>query len=1526
MAKTQILDYYIHLTDKSQVDTYQDQLANPAALATASPGGIGSPALFIPATGTYAILRAPDAAAVEFSAPIQNENVTFAAPCTRSPWFIPGANNFPRNVASFTRKSGGWFGVPALWGQTTKFYWAGHFVYAPSPTAVIDGDDKPVAVPAPIPVRRWIDGMELPIGGEGQFASSRISTEASRLLDAQFGYVYRRNEASADAFTHQFTTATAPSVSWERFYLRVRRLPDVDAPVWEARNFATTGEAFVLYVTPGGQFALYHRTSSVESAKVLLGTGGTVALNSWARIDCVVHYFAETGPPVVSAGQCLVFLNGTKILSASFSPSGIAGNVIHISSSVGKNVSLAVKFEGDFDDWMNARPPALYDPSLPGWSGSSTVYAVGDLVLLVPSLDKNGSHNLGRLSLLSAPFEAYKCVTAHTSTISDADFPRTSTKWVRLGDSPDWLLGSRLVIVRPIGDASDRSGWTGDVRLALQRPVEGTVGTTEELTSTTPNARFSVTTDAVQQIMRAPGVRGIAGFIVGANSQRSLTGGPKGQLGYRLNGGASVMATVIDGSGALAWAAKDPAATGVPAVLHNLADPSAPLTVTALDLILDRDSNATGTAKILSLHAVVEALGLFGNEDVPPGTVDKPTFPVLRTGTHNRWVARSPWAQNTSRAHAPVVLVGGTYVGNGTAQDLTFRLPPHFVWIRRVTGTGDLGVRWWPSMLCGHQDLREGLHPAEVPQALIDPAFTPAGGEDDQAQRYLLRIVGGDAQINASGVTYQYIALCDPAARFLLTHAVSHDGSSVTILPSIDALPDASFTPETAFFWRENRSNTGTDSLTFKGIGHAASDAGVELPGTADTDIATFGTGTVTIRVGLFNALDYEQIAMALFRRNDGNNDPNAAKILSLLNYTGDGLASRVLTFTPAPGVRPLFAVVVGNNSHMRDPSNAAAASTNLGDGTETATGITAGGLGTITVGVSLNTSGIAYNVIVFWGSATAGPGGWSINGEFIPVEPDSTKPPSWTEPTEITTSAVGGVGTSGTAPAIGDGPVLDTPDLNDDLADAACVGPTTKVVNMALGRIGVNKPIVTLATEASPEAEQVRLVYDLALQATLRDRAWPFATRYATLTLLAGTATTPANGDWQYAYRLPDDALYARRLVTGRGTAVDPTPPPFRLGTGVLFTNEVGAKLEYTARVACPARITDATFLNAWAWRLAHELAPALSRMPDRAQQCWAMYQAVLEAADTFLRLGSPGTRPAADPADPDALCAAVKLKVINIGLVRIGAHTIADLANEQSREAVAASLVYEDELKATLRDFPWAFATRYADPLTLVRGPAWDTATVQAWSSTQAYVAGDTVKQAGTVYYCVLAHTNQVPPNATYWTTTPTTEANADWTYAYRLPSDSLLARRLVRRGTGRTFDPNPPQYRLGSDDPGGLIFADEQDPVLEYTVRPKCALSIGDALFRDACAWRMAAVLAPSLAAVEPDAAEQTGRTPDPSTPRRSEGGALRLQQLREQRARWAWGMYQRALLIAEASHANEQQPARTDEGDADWIRGR
>lgn len=464
----------------------------------------------------------------------------------------------------------------------------------------------------------------------------------------------------------------------------------------------------------------------------------------------------------------------------------------------------------------------------------------------------------------------------------------------------------------------------------------------------------------------------------------------------------------------------------------------------------------------------------------------------------------------------------------------------------------------------------------------------------------------------------------------------------------------------------------------------------------------------------------------------------------------------------------------------------------------------------------------------------------------------------------------------------------------DDDDLEADCIEHTLEAVNIALALIGISKPLTVAELEAGsasgPTAAIAQLHVRRAVDETLRDFPWPFATKYRTLTRLRGSTSSPANRDWTFEYARPSDCVFERRIVATRGTAVNPTPPPMQLsrnsfGDAIIWTNEPSAQLEYTSRGICPAREGDTLFLEALSWRFAYYFAPALSKIQDRAKYCEEMYRAVLAKAYEVLKPGNPGPRPEADEDafDQTAAAIAANIAVVNRALIRINARTIVALdGTDQSREALAVRLVFEDELLTVLRAFPWAFATRYEASLTLVAGEN----------------TGDIDDQA-----------------------------NADWMFSYRLPAHCVWARRLVTEGKGRTFNPSPAPFRLGSDDDGALLFTDEEEPILEFTKRIDEAVLKADPIFRDAFAWRLAAVLAPTLAQVNPAEVEQHGRGADATQlQHKAPASAARQQEARERVTRYAMSMYVAALPKATVADANEQEPQQPSSGDPDWITGR
>jgi hypothetical protein len=67
----------------------------------------------------------------------------------------------------------------------------------------------------------------------------------------------------------------------------------------------------------------------------------------------------------------------------------------------------------------------------------------------------------------------------------------------------------------------------------------------------------------------------------------------------------------------------------------------------------------------------------------------------------------------------------------------------------------------------------------------------------------------------------------------------------------------------------------------------------------------------------------------------------------------------------------------------------------------------------------------------------------------------------------------------------------------------------------------------------------------------------------------------------------------------------------------------------------------------------------------------------------------------------------------------------------------------------------------------------------TIDAWSASVAYDIGWLVTSGGNTYRCILAHTNQVPPNATYWV-----QVTGELNLSLLVPSASASARGLVTK----------------------------------------------------------------------------------------------------------------------------------------------
>jgi len=159
-----------------------------------------------------------------------------------------------------------------------------------------------------------------------------------------------------------------------------------------------------------------------------------------------------------------------------------------------------------------------------------------------------------------------------------------------------------------------------------------------------------------------------------------------------------------------------------------------------------------------------------------------------------------------------------------------------------------------------------------------------------------------------------------------------------------------------------------------------------------------------------------------------------------------------------------------------------------------------------------------------------------------------------------------------------------------------------------------------------------------------------------------------------------------------------------------------------------------------------------------------------------------------------------ASKTEIANMALSNLGvAKEIANLDTENSAEARAARRFFDTARDATLRDFDWPFATKYAT-LGLIE-------------------------------------------------TDPTTE----WGYSYQMPSDALKFRRIlsgVRIDSPETKVP----YKIAYGDSGKIILTDQADAECEYTVRVT-SVERFEPDFIMALAWRLAIYMAPKITAGDP-----------------------------------------------------------------------
>ena len=628
----------------------------------------------------------------------------------------------------------------------------------------------------------------------------------------------------------------------------------------------------------------------------------------------------------------------------------IATSTINLTLNVWAKLDLVVEFSsggsGRFRLWVN------------GVAAVDVTVATGD------GLDLVGFHSSSELF----------------NTADGNDIELDVDDWINaevplLFTGLDWISGSHITQLKPTAyEASHSADWTGDFRVLIQNPP---FRANAEITSTTSGARLAVETDAQLLANRGAEQSGVASMAVGIYSRHD--GGVDGQIGYSIDGGADVFVAASNETSSYTWSSilYRPSGMITPADIHPL-------------VLLHTKGASAETGRVRMLMAAVEYLGAWGAVDQATDTDSLP-----ETGVHNAPYATPDglWGGIGTPPYGQVTIQAGTYVGNGTGQDIDLDAPAHWFCVRRTDLTS--GARWWSSMIGTHAPIL----PKQIECDLMVQAFI-----DDTGQAKL-RIAGDNSKANGAGLTYQYVIFSDPGMRYLLNGAFFHSNNLASALSN---LVDETFYAEAGFFFNEGVSDQGAAGGTgwYKGKGHAA-DRASQFSAAETAAVLTFGLGTILSQTAIH--IEDESVAYSLWRIYDGPggpdgpgtsgcdpDDPTSGCAVAITSYVGDGTASRDIAVALCDKF-PLWAWVVPHNggSWLRDPSHTGLNSSNAQLNGDSTTRIIGGGVNKITVGVDLNATGIIYDVFVLPGGTT-GSGGWATNGTYYPVTIGPPCGPEW--------------------------------------------------------------------------------------------------------------------------------------------------------------------------------------------------------------------------------------------------------------------------------------------------------------------------------------------------------------------------------------------------------------------------------------------------------------------------------------------------------------------------------------------------
>jgi len=187
------------------------------------------------------------------------------------------------------------------------------------------------------------------------------------------------------------------------------------------------------------------------------------------------------------------------------------------------------------------------------------------------------------------------------------------------------------------------------------------------------------------------------------------------------------------------------------------------------------------------------------------------------------------------------------------------------------------------------------------------------------------------------------------------------------------------------------------------------------------------------------------------------------------------------------------------------------------------------------------------------------------------------------------------------------------------------------EIANRALTKLGAAR-IISFGDD-NKQARAIQSMFTIVRDAELRAHIWSFSVKRASVAALTSTP----NWGFSNQYELPADCL---RLIQVNDSYQGPDMSNYRNASTAMYMLEgdliltdypAPLKIRYVSRQEDPAK-WDATFVEAFACRLAAEMAEDLTQSNQKRDLAWQEYR---QALSTAIRAGAVEQQPQDMPDD---------------------------------------------------------------------------------------------------------------------------------------------------------------------------------------------------------------------------------------------------------------------------------------------------